>query len=167
MSIRFLILIIAGLGLVACTDKTPAPDVAAFRQLNERLLVAVSTHCGNTAAMADMATCTSERDRYEADARPLVDEMTGLSAGMDDCMMAMGRDSVADMQTTCRGMGDELASHLGSACASIDVAQDKAEAERHCGVMRDLTQRQMDRADSMGQRGGMMSGMMSGGSCHN
>ena len=167
---RLLIVSFTGLGLVACMEKTLAPDVAAFRQLDERLVTAVDTHCVNTAAMADMGACTAERDRYDAEARPIVDQMTTMSTSMDDCMMAMGRDNLADMQTTCRGMGDELTSHLGAACASADMAQNAAEADRHCGAMRAMAQLEMDRVDNMSQDGSMMSnkmpGKMSGGSCH-
>lgn len=162
---RILIGSFAGLLLASCADETPAPDVAAFRQLNEQLVAAVDTHENNTAAMTDMAACTAERDRYEAEARPIVDRMRDLSAGMDDCMMAMGRDSTADMQQTCGGMNDELTSHMGAACASSDLTRERAETERHCNAMRQMAQQEMGRADNMMQSGGMMSGMMSGGMC--
>lgn len=162
---RILIGSFAGLLLISCADETPAPDVAAFRQLNEQLVAAVDTHQNNTMAMADMAACTAERDRYEAEARPIVDRMRDMSAGMDDCMMAMGRDSMADMLETCGGMNDEFTTHMGAACASSDLAQELAETERHCNAMRQMAQQEMGRADNMMQGGGMMSGMMSGGMC--
>jgi len=163
---RILIGSFAGFLLASCADETPAPDVAAFRQFNEQLVAAVDTHQTNIPGMTDMAACTAERDRYEADVRPIVDRMRDMSAGMDDCMMAMGRDSMADMQTTCGGMNDELTTHMGAACTSSDLAQDRAEADRHCNAMRQMAQQEMGRADNMMQGGGMMSGMMSGGTCH-
>jgi hypothetical protein len=163
---RILISSFVGFLLASCADETPAPDVVAFRQLNEQLAAAVDTHQTNTAAMPDMAGCTAERDRYEAEVRPIVDKMRDLSTGMDDCMMAMGRDSMADMQKTCGGMTDELTTHMGAACESSDLSQDRAESERHCNAMRRMAEQEIGRADNMMQRGGMMSGMMSGGTCH-
>lgn len=163
---KILIGVLTGSLLTACSHDTPAPDVADFRQLNQQLLTEVDTHSTNAAAVTDVAKCSSERDRYEAAARPLVDRMRTISFEMDDCMMAMGRTSLADMQTTCRGMTDELTTHREGACASNDLAQDKAELERHCSAMRGLIQHDMDRSDNMMQGGHMMSGMMSGGTCH-
>lgn len=163
---RLLIGSIAGLLLASCADETPAPDVVAFRQLNEQLAAAVDTHQTNAVSMTDMASCTAERDRYMAEARPFVDQMRDLSRGMDDCMMAMGRDTMADMEQTCGGMDDELTAHMDAACASSDPTQNRTEADRHCDVMRHMAEQEMGRADNMMQRGGMMSGMMSDGSCH-
>jgi len=158
--------LVAGMLVASCADGTSAPDAAKFRQLNEQLVAAVDTHQTNTLSMIDIASCTAERDRYMADVRPIVDQMRDLSLDMDDCMMAMGRDAMADMEKTCGGMGDELTGHMNAACALSDIGQDRAESQRHCDAMRTMAQQEMGRADDMMQSGGMMSGRMSGGTCH-
>lgn len=155
----------AALLLASCADETPAPDAAEFRQLNEQLVAAVDMHQTNADAMTDMAVCTSERDRYEAEARPIVTEMQEMSEDMDDCMMAMGRDSMADMQTNCARMSDELDAHMGAECQSGNLDQELAEIKRHCDAMRQMAQQNMGRTDNMMEEGGMMSDMMSKGTC--
>lgn len=157
---------VLALALYACGGGTAAPDVERFKQLNESLSSQVTAHCANTAAMADMTACTAERDRYLGAARNTVEQMTALSTSMDDCMMSMGRVSSADMHDTCVQMSDELDAHMTNACASTDLAVDKAEADRHCAQLQSLIQVQLERADSMMQGGGGMTGTMSGGTCH-
>ena len=166
MKIHLASILLPALAALSCNGATAEPDVAAYKQLDQQLLTAVNRHADNSGNLADQQACQDERDRYQAEARPLADDMRRRSDGMDGCMMAMGRDDDADLGSMCDDMYGELDQHQTAACASTDPAQERAEADRHCNAMRDLLQRELDRADRMGQSGGMMSGMMSDGTCH-
>jgi hypothetical protein len=174
MAIRIAIAVIgvmSAVSLTSCSDNNSAasdgtaPDVEAYKQLNEQLLSTVDTHCRNAASMSGMMGCTTELNRYDSEAVALINDMSGQSVDMDNCMMDMGRQSLADMAQTCNQMSEELSNYMNSACSSNDISKDISAADHHCQVMRDMVNQELDRANMMEQSDGMMasgSGMMSG-----
>lgn len=148
-----------GLLLTNCGMGSAAPDVAAYQQSVTALEAVVDTHQSNPITTAE--DCAAEHARYDAQARPQLDQMLGMSGAMDDCRRAMGQAGPFDMHSMCGSMQGELDRHAAAACAG-DVVANRAETAHHCQLMRDWLAREKPQVDSMmGMGGGMMGGRCS------
>lgn len=152
--VTVLVALVAG-----CGGMERSADVDAYQRVLSDALAAVETHAAAAIALAP-ADCGSEMARYEAEMRPMLDRMAGMSDDMDACMADMGRAS-AEMQATCEAMRAEVDAHRDAACTTGDIA---GGGSRHASAMRDMIQREMDA--SAGMQGMMDGTMMSGRSCH-
>jgi hypothetical protein len=85
---------------------------------------------------------------------------------MDDHMRSMGQSAAADMTCGAEVMAAQLQQHLGVACSSDDMAQNRSVAAQHCQLMTaDADHLQMRAAGmaSMISVGGMGGSMMGNG----
>ncbi len=135
-------------------SKTPA-DPVAYQQLAMDIAGKVEAHRALAADAGTVPSCDSEHTRYDAEVRPMLDQMQSLSTGMDSCMMNMGKAGDADMASTCSSMMSELDRHKTAACGA-DLVADKAEAVRHCDAMKTWLDTENTRAAYLsGGMGGM------------
>jgi hypothetical protein len=123
-----------GCGTGMSDTKTPG-DPMAYQQLAMDASSKVESHRSQGNAAGTVDACNTEHMRYEGEVRTMLEKLQSLSAGMDSCMMQMGKAGDADMANTCSAMMAELGRHKTAACVS-DVTANKAEAVRHCDAMK-------------------------------
>ncbi len=139
-----------------------ASDVAALDQAAARVSSSAASYQTSTANMATPADCGAAVQQYSTQVQPSVDRIAQMSGRMDAAMSSMGQMMGADMECGSGVMQQELAHHLGVACASPDMAANRAEAARHAGAMQEFADHMRMRADEMSTMMGS-SGMMGGG----
>lgn len=85
--------------------------------------------------MTDTAACIAAESIYDGQVRPMVEPMKQMSGAMDDRLQSRnGRDD-ADLGCGSEAMQVELDRHRVAACASSDMAANRAEAPRHAAMM--------------------------------
>jgi hypothetical protein len=85
--------------------------------------------------MSSAGECEAIETEYEHSAQPSVDDMSSMSASMDDFMRQHGRSSAADSSCGTDAMKAELEHHKSVACTGTTVTAVQAEASRHVGSM--------------------------------
>lgn len=156
MMMRTLLAVVPALTLAACGMGAPTPDVAAYQKTVSELQATVTTHQTDAAATA-ASDCAAEHLRYDDAMRSRLQQMTGMSGGMDSCLRAMGHAGPFDMHSMCGSMQSELDRHATAACTG-DAAANHAEAAHHCQLMMGWLSQEQSRTDSMTSMGGMMGG---------
>ena len=166
-------LVALGLAAVACGGSgsgNPADSIQAMEAVAHDISSATDTYGAQAAGMADVTACASDEASHDAQVRPMVERMQGLSPGMDGMMGSLGDRAEADMTCAADAMMYELDRHQGVACSSpADMGPNKAEAAQHVENMTKWADHQTVRASDlasmvgMGGRGGGMGGGMGGG----
>lgn len=137
--------------------------------LSRRISAAAAAYGTQASGMTDASACTTDETSYDAQVRPMVEQMQGMMPGMDQSMSSMGHGADADMTCGANAMMAELDRHEGVACSSTtDMGPNKMEAQQHVSAMTQWADHQMVRSDEMGSMmgmGGMGSGGMTTGHC--
>ena len=144
-----------------------AAEVQDFRASALAVSASASAYGATAATMPDHATCLADERGYEAQVRPMLDQMSMRSGAMDEQMASMGRAGDADISCGASAMVAELDHHAGLACtATVDMAPNRAEAARHVEAMTAWADHERVRSEQMGSMMGM-SGMPGGstGTC--
>lgn len=138
-------------------------DVQTFHTTSEAVAAAAESYGAAGASMPDVQTCGANESRYDAQVRPMVEQMRALAGGMDHEMMSMGQAGRADILCAADAMAAELDHHRSVACASLaDMAPNRAEASHHAQAMTAWADHQRVRSEQMGSMMGM-GGMGPGG----
>ena len=159
-AIVFIALAAAGCG--AGSGPGSGADAQALNALAQDVSSTAAAYAGKAASMADEGTCTADETQYDAQVRPMIDEMKTMGPTMDHWMSSLGRSSDADMACAAQAMAAELDRHRGAACASLtDMGPNELEAQQHVATMTQWADHQMVRSYSMGSATGM--GVSGGG----
>jgi hypothetical protein len=157
-----------GTGSGASATTASSSQVTQYEQLALQVQSAAGSY-GETMAgtgVTTVAECQSVEAQYDGQVRPWVSQMSGMSGGMDSLVSAHDGAMEADMGCDATSMMQELDNHRSMACASTDLAADRAEAARHVQAMTGYTSHGMQRCNEMlaGLDGGgwSWSPMMSG-----
>lgn len=167
-------LMLAGVvaAMAACggsSDTSNTQDVQSFDTAGQDISAKVATYRAQAATMADMAACTAAENTFDGQVRPMVERMKQMSGAMDDRMRSMNGSDDADMGCGSDAMQAELDRHRAAACASSDMAMNRAEASQHADMMDELVTHQRGRAAELasmmgtGGNGSMMGGHMTDG----
>jgi hypothetical protein len=136
--------------------------VQDFSASAQAISSAASNYGTKASVMTDRAACTADQAAYEAQVRPLLEQMRSGSGAMDQQMSSMGRAADADMTCGMEAITAELDLHASIACASpTDMGPNESEAARHVQVITAWADHQRVRAEQMGSSMGM--GGMPGG----
>jgi hypothetical protein len=131
--------------------------------LSRKISSAAAAYGTEASAMTDVTACTIDETSYDAQVRPMADEMQGMAPGMDQTMGSMGKGSDADMTCAANAMMAELDRHKGVACSdATDMGPNKTEAEHHVSAITQWANHQMVRSDEMGSMMGTGMGGMVG-----
>ena len=161
--------LVALLGLAACGGGAGTVNpgaVAAYQRAALSASSAVTTYQSATQAMATSADCEAAVQQYAAQMGTAIQGMRQQSSSMDDHMQSMGQSVAADMTCGAEVMAGQLQQHLGVACSSTDMAQNRTVAAQHCQEMiADADHLQMRAAgmEAMVGDGGAGGGMMGNG----
>jgi hypothetical protein len=168
MKTRFLLA--GALALSACGGSTTGVSPTAVTEYQRAALSAssaVTTYASSTQTMITPADCQAAAQQYAAQMGAAVQGMRQTSSSMDDHMRSMGQSGAADMTCGAEVMATQLQQHLGVACSSADMNQNRAVAAQHCQQMAvDADHLQMRAAGMgamMGAGGTMGAGMMGSG----
>ncbi len=138
-------------------------DVQRLDALSQSVAVAAAAYGAHAAGMADTASCLGDESAYDAQVRPMVAEMQGMTPPMDAEMGSMGHMSDADMACGAQAMAAELERHRGVACASAtDMGPNRDEAQAHVATMTEWANHEMARSRELGSMMGMGMGGMGG-----
>jgi hypothetical protein len=112
-------------------------DVVQYEQLTSQVQSAASAYETAVAGtdVTTVAGCQSAEDNYDGQVRLWVTQMRQMSGAMDDLAAAHDGAKDADMGCDANAMAQELDRHRSAACASPDLATDRAEAARHVQAM--------------------------------
>ena len=160
------------LALAACggNDSTGmnAADASAYRTAALQVSDSVTSYGTATTTMATVGDCTAAVQQHVAQVQPALERMGQLAGPVDGMMQSAGQMMGADVECGVGVMQQEMEQHRAAACASGDMATNRAEAQRHVGVMQQLTEHMQMRAEElntmmaagagMGSSGGMMHG---------
>jgi hypothetical protein len=165
-------LLMASCGGMSSSMMNPAPassaDVVQYRQLALNVQSAATTHGQSMAngLISTQAGCQSAEQQYDGQVRPWISKMMTMSGSMDSLAAEHGGSMEADMGCDAQAMMQELDEHRSLACASVDMAPNRAETARHVAAMMSYTGHATERCDEMmsGLSGGAWgwSPMMSG-----
>jgi hypothetical protein len=128
----------------------PGHDIEAFDRLCMDVRGTVSDYlAAETDWGATLAGCQPLHDMYDADVRPWIDQMIGVSNRLD-CFVAE-RDSGVDADIGCvsRLLMSELDHHRCVACTSADLSVDQDEVRRHAAAMVAYLDHLQDRCSEM------------------
>lgn len=157
-----------GASSAGSSSNPSAGDVVQYQQLSLQTQAAVDAY-GQTMTgtmVSTLAECQSVEDRYDGQVRPWISLMVQGSAAMDNLVATHGGSGEADVDCDANAMMQELDRHHSAACASSDLATDRAEAARHVQAMTGYTGHATERCDEMlsglGGDGWSWSPMMSG-----
>lgn len=156
----------AAVVVTGCGSDTPGgnqADVQAYAALSQQISSAASGYRAAANATIDVSDCQSTHAAYDAQVKPMVGRMGGMSGGMDEQMGTMGRRADADMSCGADAMMAELDHHDAVACTSTAMSANHAEATRHATAMTAWADHQHARADEVGGMMGMGGGMGGGG----
>jgi hypothetical protein len=155
--------IAAALAAACGTSMNGEPaTIQATRALSSEMSAVVQAYGTDMAAVASPAACEATHAGYAAHMADLEHRMGELSSDMDSHMAEWGHGAgMADMSCVSDAMAAELAEHHLAACASDDLAADRAEAAHHVEIMAALLEHQRVRAGEAGSGLGM--GMMDPG----
>ncbi|MBI3181101.1 MAG: hypothetical protein HYZ28_03055 [Myxococcales bacterium] len=117
-----------------------------MRSLALEVSSAADQHEASVAEAPDVEVCRTERERYDAKVRPMLERMAAMSGEMPCCTMCMGT-SVGG--SGCMSMMEELERYGGVACGAPEMSSNRLETSRHCLAMRTFAQRQMQQASPM------------------
>lgn len=170
MKSRLLVQLAAAVTLSACGGASSSLSPAAVTQYRQAALsasTAVTTYQGSTQTMATPSDCQAAAQQYATQMGAAVNAMRTTSSSMDDHMRSMGQPGAADMTCGAEVLAMQLQQQMGVACASADMAQNRAVAAQHCQEMALATDHLQMRAAAMtsmmGTAGGAMGGGMMGG----
>jgi len=162
--------------VAACggSSSSSGSDPKALNTLSQNVAAAAGAYGTQAGGMMDVSACDTDETSYDAQVRPMVEQMQGMAPGMDQMMGSLGHGSDADMTCAADAMMAELDHHKGVACSSMsDMGPNKTEAQQHVAAMTKWADHQMVRSDDMGSMmgtgmGGMGGGGMTTGHCvHN
>ncbi|HEY3448808.1 MAG TPA: hypothetical protein VGK67_20785 [Myxococcales bacterium] len=152
---------LAGCGNGGKTSASPE-DVRTFDELGQQMTAAIDRCQSRAASIADRPACHSIEETLESTFEPLMASMRGMSESMDGQMGSMGQSGSADLTCAADGMMQAFARHKQMACASSDMAANRAEMQASMEQMRAWVTHQRARAASMGAAMGMGTGGMMG-----
>ena len=69
--------------------------------------------------MMNVTACTTDQTGYDAQVRPMVEQMQGLGPTMDQMMGSLGHAPDADMTCAANAIMSELDRHKAVACSSL------------------------------------------------
>lgn len=145
-----------GTGAPGSTSGAAQTAARDYQTTGQSLSAAVAQYQAASAAMPDVAACTTTLAAYEAQVSPLIDRMRTASGAMDQYMDDyMGR-SAADMACVAAAIALEYQRHLGVACAAPTLTGDRTEAAQHVATMSSWIDHQKVRYEQMGAAIGMM-----------
>jgi hypothetical protein len=128
----------AAIALSACSGSSSgvsASDVAAFQSSALAASTAVTTYREATQTMTTPAGCQAAVQQYANEMGAAAQGMSRTSSRMDEHMRSMGQSAAADMTCGAEVMAQALQQHLGVACSSGDMAQNRTVAAQHCQQM--------------------------------
>jgi hypothetical protein len=126
-------------------------DVVQYNQLALQVQSAAGAY-GNALGRTNgttIASCQSVEDQYDGQVRPWVSQMRQMSGAMDDLAAAHDGAMHADMGCDANAMLHELDHYRSVACASSDLATDRAEAARHVQAMMGYTSHATERCGEL------------------
>lgn len=136
----------------------------AMNELSRSIASAAATYGSQASAMTDPGTCRSDESSYDAQVRPMVEQMQGMAPEMDQTMGSMGRGADADMTCAAKAMMAELDRHRSAACPSTgDMGPNRSEADRDVATMTQWANHQLVRSQAMASMMGTGMGAMGGG----
>lgn len=155
--------------LAACGGSgslTNGADASAYRSAALQVSTSVASYDTATTSMTTPAECTAAVQHHEAQVDPVLGHMGEMAGGMDGAMRSMGEMKGADMECGVAVMQQEMQKHHAAACSSLDMAANRAEAQRHVEAMQQLANHMQMRAEEMSTLaagGAMHGGTMQGG----
>lgn len=136
----------------------------AMNELSRSIASAAATYGTQASAMTDAGACRSDESSYDAQVRPMVEQMQGMAPQLDQAMGSMGHGADADMTCAAKAMMAELDRHGSAACASTgDMGSNRAEADRDVAAMTEWADHQLVRSQAMASMMGTGMGGMGGG----
>lgn len=140
-------------------------DVTTYEALAQRVQSRVEDYRGSMMApgMISVSECRSAEHRYESGVGPLLTQMQGMSAGMDEMMDSYGGAERADIACVAERMLEEFDRHAQLACGAADLNADRAEADQHASRMLGYASHSEDRCEELmhaGQQGDFSWGPM-------
>ncbi len=142
-----------------------------LNSLSQNVSAAAEAYGIQASSMTDPMSCNADESSYDAQLRPMVEQMQAMAPGMDQSMSSMGHGDDADMACAANAMMAELDRHKGVACSSTtDMGPNKTEAQNHVAFMTQWADHQIVRSDEMGSMmgtGGMGGEMKTGHCVHN
>jgi len=155
----------AMLALSACGGSSSGVNPTAVSEFQRAALStssAVTTYQSATQTMSTPAGCQAAAQQYAAQMGAAIQAMLQTSSSMDDHMRSMGQPTAADMTCGADVMAQLLQQHMGVACSSADMTQNRAVAAQHSQQMTaDADHLQMRAAAMTAMAGG--AGMMGDG----
>jgi hypothetical protein len=160
--------IVLGLAAAACGGSSGSSSSAANTQtlntLSQNISSAAAAYGTQASGMMDTTACNTDETGYEAQVRPMVEQMQGMGPEMDQMMGSLGHGTDADMTCAANAMVAEINRHKSVACSSTtDMGPNKSEAQQHVATMTEWANHQMVRSHDMGSMMGMGMGGMGGG----
>ena len=157
MKIQFALATLLALSACGGSNAGVSPtDVAAYQRSALSASSAVSTYQTTTQNMTTPAECQAAAQQYAAQMGAAIQAMHQTSSSMDEHMKSMEQPVAADMTCGADVMSQQLQQHLGVACSSGDMAQNRTIAAQHC-------QQMAADADHLQMRAAGMGAMTSGG----
>ena len=147
------------LALSACGGGNTAVSpsaVAAYQRVALSASTAVTSYRSATQTMTTPADCQTAVQQYAAQMGSAIQALGQTSSSMDDHMRSMGQSAAADMTCGAEVMAAQLQQHLGVACSSAEMSQNRSVAAQHCQLM-------AADADHLLMRGAGMESMVSNG----
>lgn len=137
--------LVAVLTLAACggsssTGLDPA-TVSAYDSSTLAVAQSVATYDAAATGIATADDCAAAVRQYAAQVLPQVEQLRNTARRMDEGMRSMGNAACADMECGAEVLRQRIEQHLGSACGSGDMDQDRIQAQLHCDDMLQLTDR--------------------------
>lgn len=155
----------AACGGSSSSSSSAASNARTLNSLSQQVSSAAETYGTQAGMMMDHTACTADESTYDAQVRPMVEQMVSMGPAMDGQMSAMGLSADADMACGAAAMMAELDRHQAAACLSMsDMTPNMAEASMHVTTMTEWSDHQLVRSYAMGSGTGMGMGGMGGGS---
>ncbi|GEJ57753.1 hypothetical protein [Anaeromyxobacter diazotrophicus] len=153
--------------LVACSggstsSTATAAQVTRLDALGQSMSTAVEAYRASASTLSTLQACQGAEDSYHGQMASMLDQMNPLTSPMDGAMKGMGHPDDADVTCGFQALQAEVGRHHAVACASQDLAVDRAEASHHADAMDELIDHQRARAAQLGSAMGV-AGMMDAG----
>jgi len=162
--------VLSALAAAACgggssSSSSAASDARTLNSLSQQVASAAGSYGAQAGMMMNHSGCTTDESTYDAQVRPMIDQMVTMGPTMDTQMSGMGHPADADMACGAAAMMAELDRHQAAACASMsDMGPNMTEAAMHVTTMTGWADHQLVRSFAMGSGSGMGMGGMGGGS---
>lgn len=146
-------LVVPGLVVALSACGVSSMDIAAYEKSLDGLAAEVAAYEAESATTTSEATCLETWRRYETAARAHLQQLDGLSDGMDVCARMRSTMGPVQFASMCSSMEVEFERYGGAPCGA-DAATNHSLAQGHCLRMRSWLTQQRDGLQPMGGRCG-------------